>query len=308
MPRAHRTHAPTTAVAAILAPLLLGLAACGSAEVDRPAGSAQSLFDRRAREVVVTWQQGDLLDRWRAGVIPAQGLTVEPDWTARESLKAAFHGGWVRTATALPTTASRGTVAYEDGTTASVRTLDAQSAFDAMVNPRSGECPTPPGGTGCDWVTVTGARLVTVTIGTARGPAEVPAWSFTVAHLDEPLVRVALGDAAEPGDLEPPLPAAPTDGRRHLLFGQDVVGHTSTSLTVTLGSGDCDSERTKHVLETPEVVVVGGTAVGPPADRACNAMLRLEEVTVPLSSPVGARPVLDAASGRPLLPRVAPTP
>jgi hypothetical protein len=60
------------------------------------------------------------------------------------------------------------------------------------------------------------------------------------------------------------------------------------------------------VLETDEVVVVGGTALAPPPDQACNAMLRLEEVTVPLRTELGDRPVVDAASGRPLLPKVLP--
>ena len=245
---------------------------------------------------------------WRTSLVPAQGLTIEPDWAPRETLKAAFYGGWVRTATALPTTPGTGQVRYPDGTTVEVGTLDAQAAYDAMVNPRSGPCPTTPAsGTGCDWVTITGARAVRTTLATARGPAQVPAWAFTVQGLSDPLVRVAVEEVAEPGDFEPSsLSEAPTDGRRRLLYGQDVVSHTADSLTVTLGSGDCDTERREHVLETDEVVVVGGTALAPPPDQACNAMLRLEEVTVPLRTELGDRPVVDAASGRPLLPKVLP--
>ena len=63
------------------------------------------------------------------------------------------------------------------------------------------------------------------------------------------------------------------------------------------------------VLDHPaDVGGVGGTALGPPPDRLCNAMLRLHELEVAITEPVGSRPIVDAASGRPLLPRVAPLP
>jgi hypothetical protein len=248
------------------------------------------------------------LERWRTSVVAAESLTRDPDWMPRPHLKASFGNGWVRTATALPTTPGTGTVAYADGATVSVSTVDAQTAYDAMVNPRSEPCPTPDGASAeCDWVTITGARRVTATFLTARGPAKLPAWSFTVQGLREPLVRVAV-DALEPGDLEPAgLGPSPTDGRRLLLTGQDVVGHSASSLTVTLGSGACDTDLREHVLETDDVVVVGGTALSPERGQMCNSSLRLEEVTVPLKKEIGDRPVVDAASGRPLLPKVVPT-
>jgi hypothetical protein len=293
-------------VSAVVATVLL-LAGCGSA--DKPsAGGAESLFQRRAHDVVRAWSEGDLLERWRIAVIPAQGLTVEPDWV-RGSLKAAFGGGWVRTAVALPTTPGTGEVEYADGTVVKVRTLAAQAAYDAMVNPRSGECPpADDGSSGCDWVTVTEAKAVTATLRTARGVATVPAWAFTVQGLSEPIVRVSVEDAAEPSDFEPALPPVPADGRRLLLNGQDVLSQDATSITVTMGSGACDTEVRPHVLETDTLIVVGGTALGPSSDQLCNAMLQLHELTVSIEQPVGTRPVLDAASGRPLLPRMAPLP
>lgn len=288
--------------------IVLLLVGCGTAEKPT-AGDADALFQRRARDVVKAWSEGDMLERWRTSLVPAQGLTIEPDWTPRGTLKASFAGGWVRTATALPTTPGTGEVRYADGTVVKVRTLDAQAAYDAMLNPRSGECPRREDGSGdCDWVTVTGAAEVTTTLRTARGSAQVPAWAFTVKGLPEPIMRVSVEDAAEPSDFEPALPPVPADGRRILLNGQDVVTQDPTSITVTVGSGDCDSGVRPHVLESPDVVVVGGTALGPPPDRLCNAMLRLHELEVAITEPVGSRPIVDAASGRPLLPRVAPLP
>lgn len=298
---------PTTA---LLAPVLVAVAlaaGCGSGTTHTKSDLPATLFQRRAEQVADAWTRGDLLRRWRTGVVAAQDLTKDPDWMPRPTLKASFYNGWIRTATALPTTPGTGTVRYSDGTTVAVDTVDAQTAYDQMVNPRSGPCPTADdAGTGCDWLTITGVRRVTTSLLTARGPAEVPAWSFTVQGLPDPLVRVAVA-AVEPGDLEPvDLPSLPVDERQSLLTGQDVIGHTPTSLTVTLGSGACDTDLRAHVLETDDVVVVGGTALGPPSGQMCNSSLRLEEVTVPLEAELGDRPVVDAASGRPLLPRVLP--
>ena len=97
----------------------------------------------------------------------------------------------------------------------------------------------------------------------------------------------------------------PATGRRILLFGQGVVSSSGTSLTLALGSGTCDTDVTARVHESDAFVVVGGTALGPEPGTMCTAALRIHEVTVALASPVGVRAVIDAASGRPLLPRAA---
>lgn len=272
-----------------------------------PTGSDDQLFDRRARQVATAWNESGLLKRWDASFVPASPLVLEPDWTPRGALKAAFAGGWVRATVALPDVGGRSTLVYADGSRSSVTTIGAQAAYDAMVNPRSGDCPAAEdGSTDCDWVTVTGARATMVPMQTARGTASVPAWAFTVQGLAEPLVRVSVEGAAEPGDFEPSIGPAPADGRRLLLAGQDITAQNDRQLTVTLGSGDCDTAITAHILETDRVVVVGGTATGPAPDQMCNAMLRLQEVVLPLAEPAGIRPVLDAVSGRPLLPRRVP--
>lgn len=298
------TTAVAVAVAALTATVTAG---CGSRSADSSNGDPATLFDRRAEQVARAWVADGVLERWHTSVVAAGGLTEEPSWAPRPNLKAAFLGGWVRTATALPTTPGSGTVTWSDGRTVTVRTLDAQSAYDAMVPDRSGPCPTAEGrSAGCDGVTVTRARAVTTTLATVQGAAKVPGWAFTVEGLHQPLVRVAVA-ATEASDLVPAdLPATPRDGRRVLLGVQDVLSHTATSLTVEVGSGACDTELLRHVLETDAVVVVGGTALAPQGGRPCNAMLRLEPVTVPLRQALGDRPVVDAASGRPLLTRVTP--
>ena len=154
----------------------------------------------------------------------------------------------------------------------------------------------------CGWLTITGATLTTAEVDTARGNATVPVWAFAVQGLAEPLLRVAVEPAAEVSDFEPGLPPLPTTGRIGVASGQDVVGSDGSRLTVRVGIGSCDSEPVPHVAETDEVVVVGATIALPTGDMACDAMLNLREVTVQLVAPVGDRPVLDLASGRPLLP------
>jgi hypothetical protein len=297
-----------TRLAAATVLIALATTACGSTTTAEPTGTAQQLFDRRAQDVVTAWTEGDLIERWSRSFVPAEPLTREPDWSARENLKMAFYGGWVRTATPLSDNPGMGEVTYaDDGTKVPVRTVGAQTAYEAMVNPRTGACP-PAGGVAndCDWVTVTAVRTTTIAVQTGRGPATVPAWAFAVEGITEPLLRVSVVNAAEVGDFEPAIGPAPTDGRRLLLTGQDLPAQTATRLTVALGSGDCDTEVRPHVLETDRVIVVGGTALGPEPDQVCNAMLRIHELVLDLERPVGVRPVLDAASGRPLLARVQP--
>ena len=294
----------TVVVAALTATLAAG---CGSRSADSSNGDVTTLFEHRAEQVARSWVDDGLLTRWRTSIIAAGGLTVEPSWAPRPNFKASFGNGWVRTARALPTRPGSGTVTWGDGRTITVRALDAQATYDAMVPDRFGPCPTPDGrSTGCDWVTVTGAKAVTTTLATARGPAKVPAWAFTVEGLRQPLVRVAV-QATEASDLVPAgLPATPRDGRRILLSAQGVVSHTATSLTFMVGSGACDTGLGEHVFETDDMVVVGGTAQAPRAGTLCNASLLLEPVTVPLRTELGYRPVVDAVSGRPLLSSVTP--
>lgn len=299
---------------AALSVALLTLPACGSSPPPGSStpptsstapGSSRDIFAQRAQQVVTAWTEGDLLARWRTSLIAAEGLTIEPDWTPRGDLKASFGNGWVRSATALPTAEGTGEVRYAvDGTTVRVRTVAAQAAYDAMVNPRVGECPhAEDGSTDCAWVTITGVRAGTATILSSRGKASVPTWEFTVKGLSTPLVRVAVADALEPEDLRPPLATPPVDGRQILLYSQVVTATEGRTLTVALGSGDCDTHVTGRFLETADLVVVGGTGTGPTRGTACTARLRIQDVTFTLAKPVGARAVVDAASGRPLLPQ-----
>jgi hypothetical protein len=188
-----------------------------------------------------------------------------------------------------------------------VATLSAGQAYAAMVNPRSGSCPLPTTGAGrCDWVTITAATPTTVELNTARGPAEVPAWAFTVEGLSSPIVRVSVREAAEPDDFEPQLPAAPRSGRLQLLDGQYVQSREGRTLTVAMGSGSCDSDIAAHVHETDSLVVVGGTSKAPPEGQLCDMMLQINQLTVRLAAPPESRPVIDAQSGRPLLPVAQP--
>src|SRR6476619_5921368 len=233
---------------AALSVALMTLSACGSSTPpgssappgsSTPPGSSRDIFAQRAKEVVTAWTEGDLLARWRTSFIAAQGLTIEPDWTPRGDLKASFGNGWVRSATALPTAGGTGEVRYAvDGTSVRVRTVGAQAAYDAMVNPRVGECPhAEDGSSACAWVTITGVHAGTATILSSRGGATVPTWEFTVKGLSTPLVRVAVADALEPEDLRPPLTTPPGDGRRILLYSQVVTATEGRTLTVALGSG-----------------------------------------------------------------------
>jgi len=230
------------------------------------------LFEERARQVVAAWTDSDLLVRWRTSFVSAQDLTIEPSWASPTNLKAAFGNGWVRTEAALPTASGNGIVRYAvDGTTVPVRTLGARAAYEAMVNPRSGECP-PAGG-----------PLVGLPPGHGHGRA-----GRSCRGADEPW----RCHRPRHRPTHPPVRAGRGQQQRHLAdprAGQRHLRHRVTA----------------RVHESDAFVVVGGTALGPEPGTMCTAALRIHEVTVALASPVGVRAVIDAASGRPLLPRAA---
>lgn len=282
-------------------------------------GAPPAAFTARAAAVAETWRTAPGRDAWRTGFVPLEDLTV-PDRAVRfdDDTKMAFGNGWFRAAIDLPRDAPpAGTVRYD---TASqqlplISAADAYAAIDQGDPPpcaRSGAKPvTPPqassgpdGTVGssqalgpCIPLTVTAAKLGTVQLRTSRGPAETPAWLFTIQELAAPIARVAVAPAAvtAPPSAQPPTqPAAPG-----LVSVQALTGVDGAKLSYQLGVGACDENITPLVHETADVVVVGGSVTT--REGACTMQLMMAPVAVTLDAPLGARPVLDAQTGQPLM-------
>lgn len=289
------------------------LTGCGSTA--GPAGQTQdgTSFQNRAAEVAKAWQDAGMATAWARGFVPLQELTLEPAWSPNEDLKASFGNGWIRTTSPLPDSASRGDIRFADGTSMRVPLVGAQTASRRFPK-RSGPCPSTGQPPTCQWLTITAARRSTVKISTTRGPAVVPAWSYTIAGLAQPLWSVAVAPSAItslpmvalPDNRAPEGVVSAMDHFSSRGDGGGGVGGVGHVLAFTIGIGACDKDPRGLVRETPELVVVGGSVTPPDAGTPCNASLELKPVEVVTHEPVGTRPVVDALSGRLLFPSTLP--
>jgi hypothetical protein len=308
----------TVTVAAIV---LFAVAACG--RQGRAPANPDAAFQNRARAVADAWRAtlaGGAGQAWRTGLIPLQDLTLAPERGLTDETRFAFQSGWYSTRVDLSAGAPpAGTVTFEDRSTLAVPLVSARDAYAQLHmgdspcrgNPAPAGTPGPsgsgPGGSvgapaqhTCASLTVTAATLGTATLQTSRGPATVPAWLFTVAELPVPVARVAVAvEALSP----PPRPAiAPDDQSRAtgLVAARKLTSADETRLGYTIAIGACDHNAAGLAYETADVVVIGGTVERSTGGK-CPDLLRLEPVSASLTKPLGARVVLDALSGQPLI-------
>jgi hypothetical protein len=306
--------------AALAAAALLSATACARASSSPQA--RRTAFEDRARAVVDAWHAASTGDAWRTGFVPLQDLTVAPKQGFTDDLKVAFGSGWYRTRTDLTTvTPAGGVVAFPDGTTLPVPLVSARDGYSEMDMgdpPCLGSPPVPtspgpqPSGTGkdgavgapaqhtCAALTVTGAHLGTTTLRTSRGEAVVPAWLFTVAELPAPVARVAVAATAISPVPHPSVPPAGSGQSTGLASAQRLTAVDGARLSYTIGIGACDTNPAGIAYETDDVVVIGGT-VDRSTGGLCIDLLKLQPVSVTLAGPLGARVVLDALGGQPLV-------
>lgn len=308
--------------------LLAGCATPGSGPAAPPgtasAGGGWPAFDQRATQVADSWRPGEA---WRSGYVPLEDGTVlagDPGFTG--DTKYAYSQGWFREQIDLPAAVpADGTVRFPDGTLR-VPLVSAAAAYAGLdrgdpppcagrpMKPPTGEPgkpgvggptiePGPDGPVGtpatepCVPLTVTGVKLGSATVRTSRGPAEVPAWLFTVAELRVPVARVAVAPSAV-GAV--PQGLAPTrslpDG---VVTVESLDAVNGARLDYKVGIGACDSEPTPLVLERDDLVVIGAGVSRTPGP--CTDQLVLKPVSVTLKAPVGKRAVLDVGSGTALV-------
>jgi hypothetical protein len=171
--------------------------------------------------------------------------------------------------------------------------LTAQATFGQLAADEA--CALPP----CGHLTVTAARPAVLAIATSRGPATVPAWRFIVAELPFPVTRAALAPRAYSS-----LPAS-AQARTGMLPGGAGVAAVSSDgqvLTLRITTGVCISGWGGRVYSAADAVVVGSWTRDANTGAACPAMAVMRKVQVRLPQPLGARVILDAATGLPLVP------
>ncbi|MFD4865599.1 hypothetical protein [Streptomyces sp. NPDC058412] len=263
-------------------------------------GAPQAEPDNRPRmkQVAAAWEGSAALKQWREGFHPLDRQQWKPPegfHSERDQDAYAAQSFVLRTelpATPPPATAIRwpdGSGSGDGGGTA--LTLPLQTAAETYRELDRGPDGEPA-------LAVTDVRFGEIAVRTSRGPARVPAWLFTVDGYETPLARIAVA----PQEL-PKAPVEPLD-----TFGEGtapLLSYTATpaaaELTVRAGHGSCDGGVAVDVLEGADTVVLAGRIVADAEPgTSCDAAMRTETVLVTLARPLGARLVIDAATGEPL--------
>ncbi|MFJ5995369.1 hypothetical protein [Streptomyces sp. NPDC092370] len=263
-------------------------AGCGSAEAGDPEADPPS--PDRAHRVAESWDGSRAAARWHEGYHPVAPVVQPPAEGLRGDDRRAFATGTFDVRAPLSSARGKsGRVTWQDGKSLTRPLMTADRAYRALDR-NSGPGPRP---------TVTGAELGNMTVLTARGPATVPAWLFTLEGYAGPLKRAAVSPSELP---EPPIGPlgshVPKDGPVPLA-GLVKVAPDGRSVTVVAHYGSCDDGPVVTALETNGSVVLSAAVAGA-EDRPRTADLRGAKVTVTLDRPVGDRIVLDAFTGRPV--------
>lgn len=276
------------AIAGIAVVGLVLLTGCGRGSTPGGGGAAEGQFAARAAEVAQAWRAGGGTDSAR---LIALGELTQVDGFETDDLKQAFLEGRIGVRGALPELGGTGVVTTSDGKTFPVRTMGATEAASVLV-PDQGLRDCGPDAK-CPGMVITAATMGTTEVLTNHGLATVPAWRFTVEGMSTPIVRVAIRAqdlGAEPAVPEPgPSPLTTT-------VWLDQVSADGREVTYRIQIGACDRNPRPLVQEFADIVVLAGITDG--FDGACVAMAKLLPVTVTLSQPVGARPLVDAVTGQ----------
>lgn len=276
-----------------------GTGRASAAGSNKPGGNVAA-FDARAKLVAAAWDKAGLAKEWLTGLVltvPDELVFVGSKGFATSDQKVAFLDGQLTLSAQLPTTPLRGKVRWPGGATATVPLLTATQAYRTIATERPCQgqsCPPP--------LVVTGAKPGTVTVGTSRGRATVPAWAFTVPSLPEPIAVGALAPGSyqtQPDHLAG-LPAGGLDGFTGAGLGR--VSADGRQVHVLVGKSPCDTRSGALVYETSTAVIVGGWTYNPHPNGPCAAVLEIASVPVKLARPLGDRVVLSVSDGRPLAP------
>jgi hypothetical protein len=246
----------------------------------------------RMREVAREWQGSEAERRWQNGYFPLEGTVRPPEGGLREGAdQRAFDEGRITLSEPLPGGTRDGRIRWENGESRTATVISAEAAFDQVSGASGGDVPT---------LNVSGVELGDMRLRTSQGPADVPAWLFSIDGYDTPL-RIAAVTPPQPSP-QAPVDAIDDPGPPQPLEGLLSVADDGMSVTVLAGHGACDDGAEVDVLETDDSLVFAGSVINGSENVPCTAQLLTEEITVELERPVGERAMLDAFNGELLLP------
>ena len=291
--------------------LVVGVTGC---VVATPSSKAQMAPVSSAQGADLHRQAQEALARWDAAVSAGAGgsgfvlvgdptLMVGDDWGPNidgGNAKMAWYAGLFEVANPLPPEAPQdGKIQWPDGNTHAVPVISAQMAFSDMKAAGVSPCPT------CTPLQITGARLMTATFQSSRGPVLAPAWEFSLKDTNVKLDQVAVGtDFTAP---PVPTPSGEATGQQEAQpwVGPPVqsatVDASGMTLTVTVvgapdpGDKPCGADYTAEAVESDSGVVVIVYEHRSPSTVpvACTLVGAARTVPVTLAKPLGSRTLID---------------
>lgn len=284
-----------------LAVVALATSACGS-EVSGGAASpdasappaatqqAPAAFTQRAAEVAAAVRASGALTAYGQGLVTL-GERVQWGGFTTEAAKEGALGGRALIAIDKGVAPEPATLRFADGSTRVVRLSSAAGAAGEAIA-------MPCGPTERCALALDAAELVERETLTNRGTVDLPYWEFTGGGLADPLYVLAVAPQDLGGWRTPEVSSWEAPGMQSAMELQAIDG---TRITIGLGSGACDADHKGLVREESDVVIVGGSART--TSEVCTANLVITPVRIDLAAPLGNRPLVDAASGRLVLPR-----
>lgn len=280
--------------------LVVGISGCTSA-----ASSAQVAdLHRRAVEALARWDADVSAGAGGSGfvLVGESTLMVGDDWGPNidgGNAKMAWDAGLLVAPNPLPSDAPPdGQVEWQNGTTHPVPVISAEQAFTDMKAAGVSPC------SDCTPLQVTGATLTTATFQSSRGPAQVPAWEFSLKDTDVKLDQIAVAESVTPP--APPTPDSQNPPQSAPWVGPAVqsatIDATGLVLTVTFvgapdaGDKPCGSDYTAEAVESDTGVVVIVFERRNPLPVACSDVGFERTATVTLTRPLGNRTLIDLAA------------
>lgn len=290
--RIGRSNSARLIAMAVLAALGLGATSgCGSqtsGDQQEAHATAEAVRDR-AQKVAEAWDGSAAAETWRAGYHPMSDVTQPPQGGLRSQAdeEAYRNGNFVLRAELPATWPKNGRVVWSGGRSLSRPLLGADEAYKAMSGGNTDGKPD---------LTVTGVKLGEMTIATSRGPATVPAWTFTLEGYDSPLKRAAAIPSKRPKSPIGRTGDVPAYRIHHLVR----MKPESQSVSVVTMHGVCEESSSVEVFETRGSVVLSASVTNQEDGGLCTKQAKLQQVTVKLDRPVDDRVLLDAITGLPV--------
>jgi hypothetical protein len=286
--------------AALLA-LACALTSAGCVQARAPVGQDQ-LRDR-ADEVLARYEAAATKAAGDQTFVPVGELTGQlGDWEpgVGENGKSALLSGQLKAVAPLPAAPSTtGRVAWPDGASRSVTLLSGAQALAQLVSTAgSSDC------SGCTPLQVTGAELITGSVETSRGTAEVPLWAFSLRGTRVRVTRLAVRPQEAVRVVPPPWD--PHDSPGGIAVERARLARDGVTLTVTFtgapgpASEPCGADYTAEPVESSTAVVVIVRQQRAAGEYACSAVGARRNATAALSRPLGSRTVLDVVQGLPV--------